>query len=148
MTLCHFFKKVAHQSPEYWRSIELRHDLLRKPLGLEFTKEELKAEQTDDHFAVFNQEQLIGCLVISPIDEQQVKIRQMAILESHQKQGVGKQLLHFAEDQIFIRGFTTIYLHAREEAVPFYQKQGYQVEGEPFRQVTIPHWKMIKNLKS
>ena len=30
-------------------------------------------------------------------------------------------------------------LHARQTAVPFYERLGYETYGEPFVEVTIPH---------
>jgi predicted GNAT family N-acyltransferase len=37
-------------------------------------------------------------------------------------------------------------LHAREEAVPFYERLGYEKHGESFIAVTIPHFFMHKRL--
>jgi predicted GNAT family N-acyltransferase len=37
-------------------------------------------------------------------------------------------------------------MHAREVAVGFYRKCGYAVQGEPFLEVTIPHFHMEKKL--
>jgi len=37
-------------------------------------------------------------------------------------------------------------LHAREAAIPFYLRLGYELEGEPFTEVGIPHRRMVKLL--
>ncbi len=37
------------------------------------------------------------------------------------------------------RGYKRIYLHAREVALDFYLKLGYEIFGEEFVEVTIPH---------
>jgi len=37
-------------------------------------------------------------------------------------------------------------LSARDTAIPFYERLKYNVEGEPFEEVTIPHRLMAKNL--
>jgi predicted GNAT family N-acyltransferase len=37
-------------------------------------------------------------------------------------------------------------MHARQSAVGFYQKLGYQIRGEEFEEVTIPHYEMQKQL--
>ena len=42
------------------------------------------------------------------------------------------------------RGYKRVYLHARVIAVEFYVKLGYEVFGEEFIQVTIPHRHMQK----
>ena len=38
-------------------------------------------------------------------------------------------------------------LHARQVAVPFYERLGYSIVGEPFEEVSIPHFKMEKGLR-
>jgi predicted GNAT family N-acyltransferase len=37
-------------------------------------------------------------------------------------------------------------MHARKTAVPFYERIGYQVAGEEFLEVGIPHYEMRKLL--
>jgi predicted GNAT family N-acyltransferase len=43
-------------------------------------------------------------------------------------------------------GFDRISLNARANVVPFYEKLGYQVFGQPFEEVTIRHRSMWKVL--
>jgi predicted GNAT family N-acyltransferase len=43
-------------------------------------------------------------------------------------------------------GFTDMILHARESAVPFYERLGYERVGERFEEVSIPHWRMRKGM--
>ena len=40
-------KQIDHGTPEYRKMINLRMDILRKPLGLSFTQEELSKEKDD-----------------------------------------------------------------------------------------------------
>jgi predicted GNAT family N-acyltransferase len=44
------------------------------------------------------------------------------------------------------RGALRMTLHARQTAVPFYERLGYRVVGEPFIEVGIPHRAMEKSL--
>jgi predicted GNAT family N-acyltransferase len=37
-------------------------------------------------------------------------------------------------------------MHARKNAVGFYEKMGYQVTGDEFTELTIPHYIMEKQL--
>ena len=43
-------------------------------------------------------------------------------------------------------GLTSIWFHAQESAIPFYQKLGYSLEGEPFMEAGIPHRTMRKTI--
>jgi predicted GNAT family N-acyltransferase len=37
-------------------------------------------------------------------------------------------------------------MHARKDAIGFYEKQGYKISGDEFTEVTIPHFVMEKKL--
>ena len=60
--------------------------------------------------------------------------------------GVGRAMVDASEQLAGQLGVHNMVLHARETAVPFYLQLGYQVVGEPFEEVTIPHFKMEKKL--
>jgi ribosomal protein S18 acetylase RimI-like enzyme len=140
------FSEVPHRSAGYEATVALRTEVLRRPLGLAFTAEELAREDADHHLVCRDDGVLIACLVVTPRTTDDAKVRQVAVAPSLQGQGVGAALSRFAEDFARQRGFRTITLHARATAVGFYEKLGYQRVGEPFEEVTLPHWKMQKTL--
>ncbi len=132
-------------TPLYDEAVRLRDDILRKPLGLKFTVEYLASEYEDIHIGCYNDSrQLVGCLVLKIIDEQTLKMRQVAVAESMQKKGVGQLMVAASEDYARANGYTKMMLHAREVAVPFYEKLEYTKVGERFEEVNIPHFKMEK----
>lgn len=140
-------RQVAFGSPEYEATVELRREVLRRPLGLDFTIEQLAAEDSDVHLALFDEDEgVVACLVLVGLEDGRVKMRQVAVREDRQGQGVGRQLVRAAETEAKGEGFLTIVLHARETAVPFYRALGYSIEGEPFEEVGIPHFAMSKEL--
>jgi ribosomal protein S18 acetylase RimI-like enzyme len=73
-------------------------------------------------------------------------MRQVAVSDKHQGLGVGRALVDFSEKYAGDNGYSKISMHARESAVGFYLKLGYEVEGEPFEEVTIPHRSMFKRI--
>jgi predicted GNAT family N-acyltransferase len=137
---------VAHNSPGYWQTIDLRRRILRWPLGLDFTDDQLAAESSDIHIAAFDGDRLTGCLVLTPVDSDTIKMRQVAVEPDLQGQGIGAQMVRLSESVAAERGFNEMILHARDTAVPFYLRLGYELFGEPFEEVTIPHRKMRKAL--
>jgi len=138
---------IEFASPEYDESIALRYTVLRKPLGLSFALEQLAAEWNDTHHAAFHDSgQMLGILVLSPVDEQTVKMRQVAVAPEQQGRGVGAALVDHAEQFARAAQFSKMVLNARETAVPFYLRLGYQTVGERFEEVSIPHFKMEKAL--
>lgn len=83
-------------------------------------------------------------------DQLQYQLRGMAVLEEHQRSGLGKQLLLEGE-AILKQRFQEVLLwfNAREIAIDFYKKFGYETRGDLF---IIPnvclHIVMFKQLSS
>jgi len=90
------------------------------------------------HFGIFEGEDLAGIVSVfeasTPLLTQtrQFQLRGMAVLDSHQKKGLGEKLVKAAEDYIKTAGGEAIWFNAREIAVGFYDKMGYKIIGDPF----------------
>jgi GNAT superfamily N-acetyltransferase len=137
---------AAHGSGLYREAVELRRRVLRLPLGLDFTPEELLAEAGDHCLVVLCDGGLAGTLsLVEKLPE--VKMRQVAVEPDLQGKGIGRKLVAFAEDFARSLGAERMTLHARETAVPFYLAQGYSVVGDRFDEVGIPHFRMEKDLR-
>lgn len=139
------FKIIEHNSPEYWQEVDLRYRVLRQPLGLEFKEEDLAAEADQIHMCAYHNGKLAGCLLLVIVDENTVKMRQVAVEPELQRQGIGQKLVSYAEYYAIENGYCRIELHARQTAVHFYLDLAYQIIGDPFLEVGIPHRKMVKD---
>jgi predicted GNAT family N-acyltransferase len=137
---------IDHGTREYQQMVHLRNEMLRKPLGLVFTEEELEREKDDILMGAFEDDRLLGCCLLTPMDAGTVRLRQMAVPNSLQGKGVGRALMIFAENVARDLGYKKLCMHARKTAVGFYQKLGYSISGEEFMEVTIPHFVMEKAL--
>lgn len=140
-------KEIQYQSPAYYKAVELREELLRKPLGLKFTSDFLAADAHDYHLAAFADKQLVGTLQLKPLPEKtRIKMRQAAVNNKLQGKGIGRQLIAFAEEFCRKKAIKTIELHARQHVIDFYLRLGYYVTSNTFTEVGIPHKKMEKKL--
>ena len=137
---------TAHGSPAYAAAVELRRKVLRIPLGLDFSPEQLAAEHGDLHLAAYDGEEIVGCLLLTDRGHGVVQMRQVAVDPTRQGQGIGALIVHESERRAKELGFTRMILHARATAVAFYARLGYAFEGEPFTEVGIPHQGMEKPL--
>ncbi len=126
--------------------VQLRNDILRKPLGLSFTPEELEKEKGEILIGAFEEEKMLGCCMLITEDPATVRLRQMAVLNNLQGKGIGKALMQFAENIARDRGYRRMTMHARQTAIGFYEKLGYQISGDRFEEVSIPHYIMAKVL--
>jgi predicted GNAT family N-acyltransferase len=138
------FKIIEHNTPAYWQLVDLRDKVLRKPLGLKFSPEELAAENNQYHIGAFVEDIPVACLSMLPLNIHLLKMRQVCTDTSMQCKGVGKQLAAFCEKWAVENGFTKIECHARATAVPFYKSMGYKVVSDLFYEVGIEHYKMEK----
>lgn len=138
--------EINFNSEEYKALLHFRNEWLRQPLGLNLMEEDLSLDKQDKILVVQQQDEIVGCIMIHPVDEHQVKFRQMAIHPRLQGKGIGKVLLVDAEQSAKEMGAKKVVLHARATAIPFYEKSGYQPFGEPFVEVTIPHLAMQKDI--
>jgi len=139
-------KLIQHCSNQYEQMVHLRHEVLRKPLKLSFPPHELAQEKHDILIGGFDENELIGCCILTKLDDGYIKLRQMAISEAFQGKGYGSQILLFAENYAKEHGYTTLFMHARTTALRFYKENGYVIVGEPFTEVKIPHVKLEKVL--
>jgi len=139
-------KMIQYGSPEYEQMVALRRQMLRKPLGLDFTEQELQSEEKNVLLGCFDEEVMEGCCMLVQTDPGIVRLRQMAVLSGLQGKGIGRVLMSFAENVARDRQFQKIIMHARTSTVPFFEKLGYHVTGEPFIELTIQHVVMEKEL--
>jgi GNAT superfamily N-acetyltransferase len=143
--------RVAADSSSWRDLVELRRRVLRTPLGLDFSPEQLASEQADVHIAAYLDGALAGCVVLTAVDRSDgsvLRLRQMAVDPRFQGRGIGARIVDFAERYAAERGCREIILHARGSARRFYEKAGYVGTGEIFTEVTIPHQTMIKRLSA
>ncbi len=137
---------IDHGSSEYAGMVELRTKVLRQPLGLSFTPNQLAKERQDLLVCAFERNEIIGCCILTRESGWTIRLRQMAVRPDRQGRGVGMKILRFAESLAMKEKYTAIIMHARDTAIDFYRKSGYEVIGRGFKEVGIPHHTMQKKL--
>jgi predicted GNAT family N-acyltransferase len=139
-------KQIDHGTKEYKQMIDLRYEILRKPLNLSFTADELDKEKNDILIGAFEEEKMLGCCLLTKVDKYCTRLRQMAVQNNLQGKGIGASMMNFAENIAMDAGYRKIIMHARKTAIGFYEKLGYKVFGEEFLELSIPHYIMEKKL--
>jgi N-acetylglutamate synthase-like GNAT family acetyltransferase len=139
-------KQIDHGSKEYQQMVTLRMDILRKPLGLGFTNEELAKEKDDILIGAFDEDKILACCLLTQIDNATIKLRQMAVHNNVQGKGIGASMMSFAETVARDKGYKKLMMHARNTAIGFYEKFDFKVNGGEFIEVNVPHHVMEKKL--
>ena len=138
---------VRSTSPAYALAVALRHEVLRIPLGLAFTVDQLASESDSHHLVALDEGgRILGCLMLTPRAGGEVQMRQVAVKPDRQGTGLGRALALEAEAKARALGFTRMMLHARDTAIGFYGRLGYAPEGDRFLEVGIVHQQMAKRL--
>jgi GNAT superfamily N-acetyltransferase len=138
-------RSVSVDSHEYHQAWQLRQKYLREPLGLELTLQELEEDRNARHLIAYDIDipRVIGC-VLGIQSEQTVKIRQMIVIPEYRNQGIGSLLLNKIEEIFYALGVNHFYLHARQESLNFYLKNGYTPVGNSFLELGITHQRADK----
>lgn len=137
---------VAHNSEAYHGIKQLRQDVLRTPIGLVLNEKDTAGEETQTHICAIENGKVLASVIMKPLENRIVKLRQMAVATDQQGRGLGSQIVRFAENWAKQNGFTEIELSARISAQVFYEKLGYHTTGKPFTEVGLPTIKMIKDI--
>ncbi len=137
---------IPINAEEYRSVFDLRERVLRQPLGQSLHNDDLSGEVHELTLAALEDGQVQGCVMLRPLPDGELKLRQMAVAPELQGRGVGAQLVTAAEELGRERGFCKMTLHARDTAIGFYERLGYDIEGQQFEEVGIPHHKMFKQL--
>lgn len=134
-------------------SFIVRHPVLRNGKPIESCYFEGDELDTTQHFGFFENDKLEGVISLfennNPLfqDKFQAQIRGMAVLENNQGNGFGRLLVSHSEQILKAQNVNLIWFNARENAVGFYQKMGYEIIGKSF---DIPgvgiHYVMWKKL--
>ena len=139
--------KEIQASETYW----VRQEVLRKGKPIETCYFEGDDAETTMHFGIELNEKIIGIVSVYQVNsklfeiEHQFQIRGMAVLIEFQGNGFGTELLVEAENYCFEQKARVIWFNAREKAVPFYEKSGYQTMGNPFEIPEVgTHFVMFK----
>lgn len=125
----------------------LRNEVLLRPIGVP----DYGWEQNDDsawHFIAIKDRQVIGCVLLVPMDDQghSAQLTQMAVRSSVQGQGVGKLLIQALLDFSEKNALKEIHIHARDTVTQFYQRFGFSIYGDEFEEVGIKHRLMSRQI--
>ena len=75
-----FVRQIEFATPHFDQLLSLRDLVLRKPLDMVFEVEDIAKEYNSIHLGSFdNEDQLLATLILKPISNEIVKMRQVAV---------------------------------------------------------------------
>jgi N-acetylglutamate synthase-like GNAT family acetyltransferase len=118
-------------TPAEWESyFHLRWRILREPWNQARGSERDSLETTAFHLAILDGSG--SALAVGRLQSntpQEAKVRYMAVDPAYQQSGLGRKILEGLEDRARSQGAKRIFLNARDNAVGFYTRCGYEAIG-------------------
>ncbi|MHC0038686.1 GNAT family N-acetyltransferase [Pseudoneobacillus sp. C159] len=111
--------------------------------------EELEIDEFEDeatHFVLYqNNNQAVGAGRFRVLDGIG-KVERICVLSETRGTGAGKEIMLGIEKFAKEQGLPSLKLNAQKQAIPFYEKLGYEIISEEFMDAGIPHRTMKKTL--
>ena len=135
-------------STRYDELVELRYKILLEPLGLKFLDMHRDKEAGYLHIGCIENldDRLVAGLILAPVDNEEIRMMQVAVDTKYQHEGIGREMVKYAEKRAKEAGFSKIVMHAMLSVVNFYERMGYKQEGDIFEEKGITFAKMVKKL--
>jgi predicted GNAT family N-acyltransferase len=142
------FIDIEFGSGRYKELLDLRYKILLQPLGLKFLDSYREEEANFLHIGCIENStgELIGGLILVPIDNDEIRVMQVAVDIVHQGEGIGKKLIEHAESVAKSIGYERIVMHAMLSVVGFYEKLGFKQDSDLFEEKGVRFIRMVKEL--
>lgn len=132
------------ESKEYTDALQIRHDVFIIEQGVSLEEEIDELEDKTEHLVVYANSKPVAAARMLVLDNQTYKAQRVSVLKDARGKGYGAELMQQIEKRAKELGGEKITLGAQNTAIPFYEKLGYEVEGEEFLDAGIPHHTMTK----
>lgn len=119
------FKEIKFGTEGYKTLLDIRYQVLRKPLAMEMREKDIANDANEFHLAALDGKRIIGCVLLHPHNQENIQLRQMSIIDAYKGKGLGAQLVKFAEDFARSKKYINIETRARRNVQGFYEKLGY-----------------------
>lgn len=133
---------------EFQKYYRLRYETLRQPWDQPEGSERVEDDATAIHAMLVDDDgEAVGICRLHMNTPLEGQLRFMGIRKDKQGQQLGNQLMEYLEARAKALGAMTLTLQARENAVNFYRRNGYEVVEETYILFgTIQHYRMTKQL--
>ena len=134
-----------------WKEAEADAFLVRQEVFIleQGVPAELELDEFDSsaaHVLAYQDTHCIGTGRLVNLSAKQAQIGRMAVLAKFRGKGVGKQILQKLVDLAVSQGAQEIILHSQVSAIPFYERLGFQAQGDVYDEASIPHRNMMLTL--
>jgi len=132
---------------DFEKYFELRWRILRAPWKQPKGSEQDDEEDRSYHIMAMENDLLIGVARLQFPGQNIAQLRYMAVDRRYQNKGIGRKIVAHMEDIARKNNAERLILHARDNALVFYEKLGYIITEKSYLLFnSIQHYKMSKTL--
>jgi len=137
-------QQIAFNDPDFEACFQIRIEVFVQEQNVPPEEERDEHEETALHFLARHNGEPAGTARVL-LRPDGAKITRVAVKKSARGLGIGAALMRHVEANVTAQQYI---LDAQTQALAFYQSLGYQEIGEEFLEAGIPHFRMVKNVKS
>lgn len=118
---------------EFKAYYDLRFKVLREPWGQPRGTEKDDYEPISQHFMAVDDQsgEVVGCAKLFENEAGVAWLSHLAVAISHQKKGIGNQIMEHVENVARSEGYKKIGCLARLNTTKYFERAGYKVSGLP-----------------
>lgn len=124
----------------------LRWHVLRKPFGLHKGSEQDTEDKTGEFVVAvdMDSQDLLGCARLNVYDNASARINYVVVKEGQRGKRIGHHMIRYLLQRAQESGCSYVFVHARQPAQGFYEKEGFLAIAEPFAKppTDLPHIRM------
>ena len=137
---------APYKSDDYDMILKMRDEVMRQPIGLTLSEQDVADDSTAEHVWLRVNGEIKATAKLVAEDENTIRLRMVAVSQQSQGMGLGRLIVEFCENYVAARGHSRIIFDARLNVEGFYSKLGYEVSGDVYEKVGIPHVFMSKDI--
>ncbi|WP_262177972.1 GNAT family N-acetyltransferase [Haloarcula laminariae] len=114
--------------------------------GVDEADEMDEKDEVATHVVITDDGEPVATARFRLVEATTVRIERVAVLDAYRGEGLGTEVMDIAESRARERGATSAFLHGQLRVAAFYERLGYETDGEQFEEAGIPHVEMVKSL--
>jgi predicted GNAT family N-acyltransferase len=138
--------KIAKSEEDIKDAQSVRFGVFTKEQGIDHDADADGLDAESDHVVAYSDGEPVGTVRMRYIETNVAKIERFAVKSKVRGQGIGKLIMEKALEHLKSKNIREVVLDSQYHAKGFYEKFGFEQEGEEFEEVGIPHVKMKKLL--
>ncbi len=136
--------RLVQNQQERQESLDIRQRVFVEEQGVPADLERDSQDGEALHWLGWREGRVAGTARLVRYGGQSAKVGRVAVLPEWRSSGLGRELMEAIHGWVKDQPLQQIVLDAQVTVIPFYEKLGYQAEGDIFEEAGILHQRMVR----